>query len=74
MIGIRSGALELLRKAYDSLPTGGRIYVHEMLLSETKDGPLVAAYFSMKMMIATEGKQFTASELDKLLLQEALKT
>lgn len=61
--------LELVRKAYDSLLQGGRVYVHEMLLTETKDGPLVAAYFSMKMMIAAEGKQFTAGELNDLLRQ-----
>jgi hypothetical protein len=59
--------VDLVRKAYDSLPPKGRIYLHEMLLAEMKDGPLVAAFFSMKMMVATEGKQFTADELDRLL-------
>ena len=58
---------DLARRAFEALPSGGRILLHEMLLDENRAAPLAAAAFSMHMMIFTEGKQFTASELIGLL-------
>lgn len=49
------------------LPAGGSIYVHTMLLEDTKDNPLTTIAFSMNMAVRTEGKQFSTQELDKLL-------
>jgi len=66
----REQCLDLAKKAFNVLPIGGHIFLHEMLLDDTKDGPLVASTFSMVMLLATKGKQFTAQELDELL-QEA---
>jgi hypothetical protein len=63
----RKRCLHLARSSYEALPPGGRIYLHEMLLEDTKDGPLPATLFSMNMMFFTEGKQFTAGELGELL-------
>ena len=57
----------LARQSFESLPSGGRIYVHEMLLADTRDAPLAATSFSMNMIFFTQGKQFTAGELEKLL-------
>jgi ubiquinone/menaquinone biosynthesis C-methylase UbiE len=57
----------LVKKSYDALPPEGKIYIHEMLLNDTKDGPLTAASFSMNMIYFTHGKQFTAKELTDLL-------
>lgn len=57
----------LVREAYDKLPRGGRIYVHEMLLGDTKEGPAAAAGFSINMVLFADGKQFTAAELEHLL-------
>lgn len=57
----------LARKCFESLPPGGRIYVHEMLLNDTKDGPTAAMDFSMNMILFSEGKQLTADELEQLL-------
>ena len=65
----REQCLDLARKAYSALPSGGYIFLHEMLLEDTKDGPLAAATFSMVMLLATKGKQFSASELDGLLTE-----
>lgn len=59
----------LARRSFETLPSGGRIYVHEMLLAETKDAPPTAALFSLLMAIRTEGSQFTASELEALLCE-----
>jgi acetylserotonin N-methyltransferase len=53
--------------AFEALPAGGRVMVHEMLLSDTKDGPLAAAAYSMAMVFATRGRQRSARELIELL-------
>lgn len=58
---------QLVRNSWEILPAGGRIYIHEILLSDTKDSPSVATSFSMCMIWVTEGKQFTARELRHLL-------
>ena len=57
----------LARQSFESLPPGGRIYLHEMLLEDTRDAPLAATSFSMNMIFFAEGKQFTAGELEELL-------
>jgi predicted O-methyltransferase YrrM len=63
----REGCIYLARRSYEVLPPGGRIYVHEMLLEDTKDGPLTTASYAISMLVTTKGKQFTAKELDDLL-------
>jgi hypothetical protein len=63
----RTSCLHLARRSFEALPPGGRIYLHEMLLADTKDGPLTAASFSMAMAFRTRGKQFSAEELGALL-------
>jgi hypothetical protein len=65
----RERCLELARRSFAALPPGGRIYAHEALLSDAGDGPLTVALFSMHMLIRTEGKQLSASELRALLEQ-----
>lgn len=59
--------LHLAKRSFEALPKGGRIYLHEILLSDAKDSPLVATSYSMCMIWWTEGKQFTAGELEQLL-------
>jgi hypothetical protein len=59
--------LELMRRAFQALPSGGAIYIHEMLLSDTADGPMAPALYSLSMRIGTLGKQFTAPELRRAL-------
>lgn len=64
----RPTCLHLARRSFEILPPGGRIYLHEMLLSDTKDGPRTAATFSMLMLVANmQGTQYTGGELDALL-------
>ena len=55
------------QRSFEVLPPDGRIYIHEILLADTKDGPLPAASYSMQMMLATQGKQLSLGELDELL-------
>jgi hypothetical protein len=59
--------LDLARRSFEALPPGGRMYVHEALLADTRDAPLTVARFSLAMMLSTEGKQLTARELRELL-------
>ncbi len=57
----------LARASYAELPAGGRVYLSEMLLNDSRDGPPVAMAFSLEMAYVTDGKQLTARELTDLL-------
>ena len=57
----------LAARAFEALPSGGRILLHEMLLDEEGNGPVTAASFSMLMLLATQGQQFTFRELETIL-------
>lgn len=59
--------LALARKAYDRLPSGGRIMLHEALINDNGDGPATTASFSILMLYGTQGRQFTLPELTALL-------
>lgn len=59
--------LLLARRAYDALPGGGRIVLHEMLLDEDGSGPMTTASFSVLMMLGTQGRQYTFSDLRQIL-------
>lgn len=55
---------QLLRKAYDALPTGGRAIIFNMMQNDTEDGPLAAALGSPYFLtLATgEGMLYTWTE------------
>ena len=57
----------LAARAFETLPAGGRIMLHEMLLDDDGAGPVTAASFSMLMLLGTQGQQFTFSELKGIL-------
>jgi acetylserotonin N-methyltransferase len=57
----------LAARAYEALPRGGRVLIHEALLDDDGGGPPAAAAFSMLMLLATQGQQFTFAELRTLL-------
>ena len=65
----RARCLHLAKRSFDALPKGGRIFIHEVLLADTKDAPLVGITDSMHMMFFTEGKQRTAGEFESLLAE-----
>jgi cyclopropane fatty-acyl-phospholipid synthase-like methyltransferase len=60
------GCRHLARRAFDALPPGGKLWLHEMMLDDTKAGPAIAAAYSMIMVFVTAGKQRTARELVEL--------
>jgi acetylserotonin N-methyltransferase len=61
--------VELARKAFDVLPSGGRIFLHEQLMNDNLDGPVVTASFSMLMLIGTQGRQYSLPEFGGILGQ-----
>lgn len=64
----------LLAKAYVVLPEGGKIFIHEMLLNDAKDGPMAAASFNMWMYMHHGSQQFTQEELYQLLAEQGFKS
>jgi hypothetical protein len=57
----------LAQKSCASLPSGGRILVHEMLLDDDKTGPFAAAAYNVAMLIWTQGQQHTGAEIAAIL-------
>jgi cyclopropane fatty-acyl-phospholipid synthase-like methyltransferase/DNA-binding transcriptional ArsR family regulator len=57
----------LARKSYESLPSGGRILLHEILMDDDGCGPLAAAAFSLLMLMGTRGRQYSLTELRQFL-------
>ena len=58
---------ELAAKAYESLPPGGRVMIHEMLLDADKLGPATPLRFSLLMFMNHRSRQFTAAEVRAIL-------
>ena len=58
----------LASSSYGSLPSGGRVYAHEVLVDDTKDAPLTSVTFSLAMTYFNEaGGQYTAGEIEAFL-------
>jgi acetylserotonin N-methyltransferase len=57
----------LAEKAFQALPSGGTILLHEALLADGNDGPATTAAFSLYMLAGTKGQQFTLMELKGIL-------
>lgn len=58
---------QLLNKSFAALPTGGKIFIHEMLLDENRRTPLTAAAFNLLIYANHGSQQFTKLELYKYL-------
>ncbi|MEV0369759.1 methyltransferase [Streptomyces sp. NPDC050636] len=52
----------ILGKCRAALPPGGRILISELLVDDTKDGPLLPALMSLNMLVSTWGRNYTAAE------------
>jgi hypothetical protein len=57
----------LARCAFSALPSGGRIFLHEMLLADDGSGPATTASFSILMLLGTQGRQYAFRELRDIL-------
>jgi SAM-dependent methyltransferase len=52
----------ILEKCLRALPPGGRVVISELLVDDTKDGPLDATLMSIHMLVETFGRNYTAHE------------
>jgi len=57
----------LVERAYEALPPGGLLLVHEKLVDDDERGPLANALVHLDMLVWTEGQQYTFAELSLLL-------
>ena len=57
----------LARKSFESLPSGGTIALHEILMDDDGSGHAHAAAFSLLMLIGTKGRQYSLPELRDFL-------
>lgn len=57
----------LAQKSFDALPSGGRIFLSEILMDDDLAGPWQAASFSLLMLIGTLGKQYSLGEFRAML-------
>jgi len=58
---------KLARRSFDALPSGGRIFLNEILMDDDYTGPFQAAAFSLMMLIGTLGKQYSLAEFRDIL-------
>jgi hypothetical protein len=52
----------LLARCADSLGSGGQIWIHDVFLNDTLDGPLPVALYSAALFACTEGRAYSAAE------------
>ncbi len=63
-----STCAELAAKIYAALEPGGSVYVHDFLLTESLDGPLFPALFSLNMLQGTTaGQAYSRGQVESLL-------
>src|SRR5204862_3334430 len=54
----------LLRRSFETLPSGGAVVISELLVNDEKTGPAPAALMSLNMLIETVGgRNYTPAEL-----------
>ncbi|MCH9699110.1 MAG: methyltransferase [Gammaproteobacteria bacterium] len=59
----------LAQKSFDSLTSGGKIIIHEILYDDDKSGPFMAAASSVAMLVWAEGKQYSGAEIISMLTE-----
>ncbi|WEK47246.1 MAG: ArsR family transcriptional regulator [Candidatus Andeanibacterium colombiense] len=58
---------DLARRSFAALPSGGRIFLNEILMDDDYTGPFHAAAFSLLMLTGTLGKQYSLAEFRDIL-------
>jgi len=64
----------LLDRLVVSLPSGGRVLIHDALLNDNLDGPLGVALFSAMLFTITEGRNYSTAEYRAMLKKSGLIT
>jgi 3-hydroxy-5-methyl-1-naphthoate 3-O-methyltransferase len=57
----------LAQRSFQALPSGGRIFLNEILMDDDYTGPFPAAAFSLLMLVGTLGKQYSLAEFREIL-------
>ncbi|HEX9806049.1 MAG TPA: methyltransferase [Alteraurantiacibacter sp.] len=57
----------IAKKSFAALPSGGRIFLNEVLMNDDGAGPWPAAAFSLLMLAGTLGKQYSLPEFRTIL-------
>ena len=57
----------LAQRSFAALPSGGRIFLNEILMDDDYTGPFPAAAFSLLMLVGTLGKQYSLAEFREIL-------
>jgi hypothetical protein len=63
----------LTEKSFASLPSGGRILVHEMLFNDGRTGPYPVAAVNITMLLWCTGQQYSGRELSDMLSEAGFK-
>ncbi len=53
---------QLVRRAADALPSGGRLLIHDVYLDDDLGGPLAIALYSAALFTLTEGRAYSQAE------------
>lgn len=61
-------------RSFEVLPSGGSIYIHELLLSDTRDNPLMTASYALGITLFYGNRLFTTGELVELLTECGFET
>ena len=62
----------LLARLAAALPQGGRLLIHDALLTDALDGPLPVALYSAMLFVLTEGRNYSAAEYRTMLRKAGL--
>lgn len=62
----------LVARCAAALPTGGRLLIHDVFLSDELDGPLPIALYSAALFTLTEGRAYSAGEYREMLAAASL--
>ena len=57
----------IVKNSYENLSPGGMIILHDAHVNKSKTGPLDVAEYSVLLMVTTEGKCYSVTEMKDLL-------
>lgn len=61
-------AAKIIGKTVASMASGGKIFIHEFILDDTRTAPLIPALFSINMLLGTnQGQSYSETELRQML-------
>ncbi len=63
----------ILKNSYENMSPGGMIILHDAHINKSKTGPLDVAEYSVLLMVTTEGKCYSVTEMKDLLEETGFK-